>query len=438
MTQWMFLAVKYAIETAALCFLLSYSITKDPFQSFGSIVRRCYLFPISGLLQELVYLKLGSSLFSILYVLWNLRVLWLYWRLEVRREPRFASVWISFSLIHFQICQLFVTYLIFALPNLAKYVTSFGPLEILVSTLFIWTVGFLSAVISCSNLPDMDSTTIRETAWPHIFLWVIFAAEQVLVHIFTLDQMANGLSVVVLALLYVDVLLYYLSFMQSVKERNGKIEQIQIQQQYMVQLQHYQDINTLYKKLREMRHDANNQILYVEQMLREKQYDSLEEYFTQVKETLSPAMEMADYGNELINAILWSKCEIAKREGLFMEIQVMVPPSIPVKGYHICSLLGNLIDNAIEGSRGVKAPRIHITIQMKQSYLYCCVRNRVDRDVLRDNPNLFTTKEDASNHGFGIWTVKKIVEKYHGMVDFSVREGEFLATAMLLCQKGKD
>lgn len=187
-----------------------------------------------------------------------------------------------------------------------------------------------------------------------------------------------------------------------------------------------------------MRHDANNQILYVEQMLREKQYDSLEEYFTQVKETLSPAMEMADYGNELINAILWSKCEIAKREGLFMEIQVMVPPSIPVKGYHICSLLGNLIDNAIEGSRGVKAPRIHITIQMKQSYLYCCVRNRVDRDVLRDNPNLFTTKEDASNHGFGIWTVKKIVEKYHGMVDFSVREGEFLATAMLLCQKGKD
>ena len=156
------------------------------------------------------------------------------------------------------------------------------------------------------------------------------------------------------------------------------------------------------------------------------------------KETLSPAMEMADYGNELINAILWSKCEIAKREGLFMEIQVMVPPSIPVKGYHICSLLGNLIDNAIEGSRGVKAPRIHITIQMKQSYLYCCVRNRVDRDVLRDNPNLFTTKEDASNHGFCIWTVKKIVEKYHGMVDFSVREGEFLATAMLLCQKGKD
>ena len=91
MTQWMFLAVKYAIETAALCFLLSYSITKDPFQSFGSIVRRCYLFPISGLLQELVYLKLGSSLFSILYVLWNLGVLWLYWRLEVRREPRFAS-----------------------------------------------------------------------------------------------------------------------------------------------------------------------------------------------------------------------------------------------------------------------------------------------------------------------------------------------------------
>ena len=64
---------------------------------------------------------------------------------------------------------------------------------------------------------------------------------------------------------------------------------------------------------------------------------------------------------------------------------------------------------------------------------YCCVSNRVDFDVLRENPALHTTKREAQEHGYGIPAIKKIAELYQGMTDFEVQNGEFVASVMLLC-----
>ena len=61
----------------------------------SAVGKRAYCFPISGLLQEGIYALLGTNYFSILYVLWNVLVLFFLQRLELRREKEFAGVWIS-------------------------------------------------------------------------------------------------------------------------------------------------------------------------------------------------------------------------------------------------------------------------------------------------------------------------------------------------------
>lgn len=432
--QWIFLSIKFVFETAALCFLLSYVVSRNVRQSLRKIAGKGYIFLISGIFQELIYMKLDPSFFSALYVFWNMAVLWFWWRMEIHRERRFSGIWISYILIYFQLCQLLVTCLIYAIPFWAEQIEGFGVRENIVSTLFIWLFSAVSAAFSLSRLPDNYVMTLGETMWGHIFFWFIFVAEQVLTKVLIPNQRYVNVAVAVFALLYINVQLYYLSFMQAAKERNEKMEQMIINQQYIIQLQHYDEIHTLYKKLREIRHDTNNQLLYIEQMLREEKYGDLKQYFGEMKKELSPALEMEDYGNKLINAVLWSKGEAARREGIPMDINAAVPENIPVKGHHICSLLGNLLDNAIEGSRDVEEPYIHLTLQMRQSYLYCCICNRVNADIMRDNPALNTTKEDALNHGYGIPAVKKIAEHYHGMVDFTMQNGEFQATVMLLCE----
>ena len=78
-------------------------------------------------------------------------------------------------------------------------------------------------------------------------------------------------------------------------------------------------------------------------------------------------------------------------------------------------------------------PKIRVILRIKERYFYCCITNRVNSDVLRENPALHTTKQEVQEHGYGIPAIKKIAELYQGMTGFSVQRGEFVASVMLLC-----
>ena len=73
---------------------------------------------------------------------------------------------------------------------------------------------------------------------------------------------------------------------------------------------------------------------------------------------------------------------------------------------------------------------------MEEKYLFICVVNRVDEDVLNNNPGRETTKTDKDEHGYGIRIIRKIGEHYDGMADFMTEKGEFRASVMLLPGNG--
>ena len=177
----------------------------------------------------------------------------------------------------------------------------------------------------------------KEARWAHGFFWLLFAAQCLLNYVLTEENMGNMMVVCAFVFLYLSIQLYYFSFMQFISERNEKIEQIQLKQQYQLQLRHYEQINLLYRKLRTVRHETKNQMLYMEQLLRSGQYDALTALFQKAGTELTPALEMPDCGNRLVNAILWSKGEEAKRRGIPLEPRAAVPEACPSRGI-ICAV----------------------------------------------------------------------------------------------------
>ncbi len=89
-------------------------------------------------------------------------------------------------------------------------------------------------------------------------------------------------------------------------------------------------------------------------------------------------------------------------------------------------LLSNLLDNAIAGC-SISEPSIELTISRKKSLTYIAVCNSIDSSVLENNPELVTNKADSSDHGFGIKSIKNIVKKYEGSVDFKEDNLKFIA-----------
>ncbi len=59
------------------------------------------------------------------------------------------------------------------------------------------------------------------------------------------------------------------------------------------------------------------------------------------------------------------------------------------------------------------------------------VSNSIETSVLTDNENLETSKKDKELHGIGIKTIKEIVKKYDGMIQFYEEEKEFCCHILL-------
>ena len=105
-----------------------------------------------------------------------------------------------------------------------------------------------------------------------------------------------------------------------------------------------------------------------------------------------------------------------------------------LKPYHIYSLLGNAIDNAVECLRTVsdadkKVLRVNICRVGNMSVIR--TENYVpDAPVVLDGMPV-TTKPDKENHGFGIKSIKNIAEENGGIMHIEVSGNVFELVVMI-------
>ena len=85
-----------------------------------------------------------------------------------------------------------------------------------------------------------------------------------------------------------------------------------------------------------------------------------------------------------------------------------LPNDLAVEPFDITVILGNLLDNAVEGasSSGSADPYIETTIEYTRGCLLICVRNTYDGRLNQSDGHLFSTKKDPSAHGIGIKNIK--------------------------------
>lgn len=110
------------------------------------------------------------------------------------------------------------------------------------------------------------------------------------------------------------------------------------------------------------------------------------------------------------------------------------PCRIGVADPDLYCLLGNVIENALEACEGVPAGAerfIRLTIARQEPYLYITCMNSKYGETVSVEENLQSTKTDPTEHGFGLRTVRSIVNRYHGIMDTDYDESIFALTLAL-------
>lgn len=227
------------------------------------------------------------------------------------------------------------------------------------------------------------------------------------------------------------VVCFYMTIALNKAQRNSE-ELRTIARQNEYHQQYAQNIKRQYNEIRRIRHDMKQANSVVMALLNEAKSDEAIKYMQKTAREISEFDLIIDVGNDFVNAILNTKIAEAKRHeiGILCSVNKEIAA---VDEVDLCNLLGNMIDNAIEAcdkqSNGERF--IEVKIQAFPHQFLIGVANTVDKDVIKENGDLHTTKEDVDNHGFGIKSIRAIVKKYDGTVNFSQENGFFHCDAIL-------
>ena len=236
------------------------------------------------------------------------------------------------------------------------------------------------------------------------------------------DETANGHTHLLMAseigIIFINILCLYIT--ANLNETHKREEQLIVDKRRSEYSQQYaQTIREQYEQTRRLRHDMKQYASTMQALIKGGKLTEAEELAKKQTESLSKIETFINVDNDFLNAILNSKLSFAKTKGI--DVLCSIENAVSgVEDIDLCNLIGNLLDNAISAAEKCDSDLrlIEVKISSAGSRLVVIVRNSIYAPVLKDNPELKSTKQEASEHGFGVKTVKYIAEKYNGTFDF--------------------
>ena len=102
---------------------------------------------------------------------------------------------------------------------------------------------------------------------------------------------------------------------------------------------------------------------------------------------------------------------------------------LPLNEMEQCSLFGNILDNAIEACEKIAQTNerwIHLMLGKKENGWHIVCKNSYLEKPVFDGVHLVTKKSDAKNHGIGTRTMRDIIKKYNGTLEYQITDEEFI------------
>lgn len=212
----------------------------------------------------------------------------------------------------------------------------------------------------------------------------------------------------------------------------GKYRMEKMEQEYRKEIQGQQEaqIHDLYRVGREanrMRHDMSAKLNVVYAQMKKGAYEDAEESLKKMGAEWSDYAELPDdTGNEGLNAALIKAVHECRERNIRFHYAVLGSAE-GIDSLDMGNLAHNLLQNGIEAcSKDGKNRELEIVVRRDGSMIEMELDNTIADSVLENNPSFKTSKKEKDKHGFGIESIRKIVERYAGSYEAWEENGRLL------------
>ena len=167
----------------------------------------------------------------------------------------------------------------------------------------------------------------------------------------------------------------------------------------------------------ERQYEISKDIKYkIEASLNSKNISDLDE----INEMIAIYDSKIETGNKLLDVLFTEKSLYCEQNNIKFSAMIDGTKLDFIQDGDLYCIFGNLMDNALEAVTKIHNEDkriINITVKSKDNLLLIQQDNYFEGDVKFDEDGLpITSKKDTNYHGFGIQSIKLLVEKYNGTI----------------------
>lgn len=167
-------------------------------------------------------------------------------------------------------------------------------------------------------------------------------------------------------------------------------------------------------KMRKIRHDTIHHLRTIATLFSTGDDTQAKQYIDEILKMINNTQSKEYSKNNIMNITLAWFAEKSKNKGIRFTWDCNIPFRETTYDAQLCSVVSNILENAIEGCQRVEADSfIDIKIKMHGASVFIKASNRFD-GVLLKNRNVYVSRKAEDGHGYGISSIKEIARRLNG------------------------
>jgi len=227
------------------------------------------------------------------------------------------------------------------------------------------------------------------------------------------------------------LILYIYDSLSAAYENKLKFELHQKEKEYY--LSQSKLMQESFEKMKAYRHDIKLHLATLKDYTIDNQ--AATDYLNALIGDITESEIYSETGNIAFDSIINFKLKSAKEDNIKLDITTSIPSVLNIEVIDIVTILGNLLDNALDSVANMEEKIIKLNIKFDKGNLFIKIDNTFDGKIKyeenQDDKKLITTQKDSDEHGHGLKNIKKSAEKYNGHVDISHTDNIFTVGLIL-------
>lgn len=202
---------------------------------------------------------------------------------------------------------------------------------------------------------------------------------------------------------------------------------------------YYRDLETMHEQYDIFLHDIKHMMRAIHALSKEGDCEKIGQLIEGMRNSLGNIEQETICGHHILNAVLSERKGYADDRGVMLEMDIKEPLYLQnIDDIDLITFVGNLLDNAIEAEEHAeKQEGILCSIAMARGERHIVFMIENSYDKRRTNGKAAGRKSNriGDKHGIGLKSVRRVIEKYGGIMEADDTEGRYRVKIILPVQE---